>query len=153
MWPAGRVKGALVQAPGRAEHSQPGPSHPLLPTPLPHGHEAAWAGSGWTGIRYSRPSVWEERRAWNRRERTWLEERERSLRGSVAQDLKRNLGKTPLAQSTWWKGTLPSWTSGGICFAGLGLGLGLRPSALGQRAHVEWRREAWSGSPHCTAGA
>lgn len=59
------------------------------PTPLPHGHELAWAGSGWTGIRYSRPSVWEECRVWNRRERRWLEERARSLRGSVAQDLKK----------------------------------------------------------------
>lgn len=84
---------------GRAPAARPHPPWvSCCPTPLPHRHEVAWAGSGWTGIRYSRPSVWEERRAWNRRERRWLEgESERSLQGLVAQDLKRNLGKTGLA--------------------------------------------------------
>lgn len=76
------------------------------------------------------------KRGGSRRER----ESERLHRGSVAQDLKRNLGKAPPAQFTWRKGTLLSRTLGGICFDGLGLRLGLRPSASAQGALVEtWR--------------
>lgn len=73
----------------------------ICPTPLPHGHEVAWAGSGWTGIRYSRPSVWEERRGWNRRERRWLQERARE--GALASGLS---GTRPKKKSRQGSGTV-----------------------------------------------
>lgn len=130
----------------RAGRSQPGPAHPfgLASAPRPSPTGTRWPGRGQGGLEFVIPGRVCGRNAGagiggkgggSRRER----ERERSHRGSVAPDLKRNLGKAP-AQSTWWKGTLLSPTLGGICFDGLGLRLGLRPSASAQRAHVEtWR--------------
>lgn len=90
----------FAHAPGGEQSAlSQGPPLGLSPTPRPSPLSTRWrgrGGAGWTGIRYSRPSVREERRAWNRRKKVARGGRTLAW-GSETQALKRKVGQTLLA--------------------------------------------------------
>lgn len=106
-------------------------------TPLPHHHEVVWAGAGWTGIRYSRPRECGRNAGpgiGGKGGGSWTEG---TLLGfSSTRPQKKSRQDYQLAIIQLVKRYFLSWALGGICFEGLGLRLGLRPSSPAQRVQM-----------------